>query len=109
MREGTEIEAGSLEIHFDSTCSVRYHERRKRTGSDSVLMTKNDFLQKIQQPIYKDTTKHVNYTTIADRLRIVSWSNNNHPTGVDKQVYGYPTIPLMTKAVQSKGHTFNDL
>ena len=31
------------------------------------------------------------YTTIADRRRTVSWSNNSHPTGVDKPVPNLPT------------------
>ena len=31
---------------------------------------------------HKNTTKNFDYTTIADRLRTVSWSNNIHPTGV---------------------------
>ena len=38
----------------------------------------------------RDNTKRVNknfdFTTIADRLRTVSWSNNSHPTGVVKPV-----------------------
>ena len=28
-----------------------------------------------------------------------SWSNNSHPIGVVKPVYGYPTFPLTAKAV----------
>ena len=58
------------------------------------------YQQKTRKPI--DTQKgHQNfdYTTIADRLRTVSWSNTNHPTGVVKPVNGYPTFPLTTKAV----------
>ena len=31
--------------------------------------------------------QNFDYTTIADRLRTVSWSNNSHPTGVVKPVY----------------------
>ena len=27
--------------------------------------------------------KNFDYTTIADRLRTVSWGNDSHPTGVD--------------------------
>ena len=48
---------------------------------------------------HKNVTKIFDYTTIADRLRTVSWSNNSYPTGEDKPVYGYPTFPLTTKAV----------
>ena len=39
------------------------------------------------------------YTTIAGRLRTVSWSNNSHQIGVVKPVYGYPTLPLTAKPV----------
>ena len=46
---------------------------------------------------HKDATKNFDYTKIADRLRTVSWSNNGHPTGVVKWVYGYPAFPLTTK------------
>ena len=35
----------------------------------------------------KNATKNFDYTTIADRLRTVSWKNNSHPTGVVKPVY----------------------
>ena len=44
-------------------------------------------------------TKNFDYTTIADRLRTVSWGNDSHPTGVVKPVYGIPTFPLTAKAV----------
>ena len=50
----------------------------------------------------RDNTKHhqnFDYTTIADRLRTVGWSNDSHPTGVVKPVYGIPIFPLSTKAV----------
>ena len=43
---------------------------------------------------HKVATKHFDYTTIAGRLKTVSWSNNNKPTGVVKPVYEYPTFPL---------------
>ena len=51
----------------------------------------------------KTATKNFDYTTIADRLRTVSWGNDSHPTGVVKPVYGIQTFPLTAKAVQSKG------
>ena len=40
------------------------------------------------------------YTTIADRFRTASWSNDSHKTGVVKLkvVYGIPTSPLTTKS-----------
>ena len=37
---------------------------------------------KKQRDNIKNTTKNFDYTTIADRLRTVSWSNSSHPTGV---------------------------
>ena len=38
--------------------------------------------------------KNFDYTTIADRLRRVSWSKKSYPIGVVKPVHGYPTFPL---------------
>ena len=34
----------------------------------------------------KNATQNFDYTTIAYRLRTVSWSNDSHPTGVVKPV-----------------------
>ena len=48
---------------------------------------------------HKNATKNFDYTTIADRLRTVSWSNSSHPTGVVKPVYERSTFPLTTTAV----------
>ena len=53
----------------------------------------------------KNATKNFDYTTIADRLRPVSLSNDSHPTGVVKPDYGIPTSPLTAKAMESKEHT----
>ena len=39
---------------------------------------------KKQRDNIKNATKTIDYTTIADRLRTVSWSNSSHPTGVGK-------------------------
>ena len=57
--------------------------------------------RKIQKATWqhKNDTKNFDYTTIADRLRTVSWDNDRHPTGVVKPVYGIPTLPLTAKAV----------
>ena len=48
-----------------------------------------------------NTKRHQNfdYTSIADRLRAVSLSNNSHPTGVVKPVYECSTFPLTTTVV----------
>ena len=59
--------------------------------------------KKKQRDNAKNATKNVDYTTIADRLRTVSWSNDSHPTGVVKPVYGIPTFQLTAKAAYSKG------
>ena len=50
----------------------------------------------------KTATKNFDYTTIADRLGTVSLSNDSHPTGVVKPVYGIPTFPLTANAVYQK-------
>ena len=57
--------------------------------------------RKIQKATWqhKNATKTFDYTTIADRLRTVSWSNSSHPTGVVKPVYERSTFPLTTTAV----------
>ena len=47
----------------------------------------------------QNVTKNFDNTTIADRLKTVSWSDNSHPTDVVTPVYGYPTFPLTAKAV----------
>ena len=61
---------------------------------------------KNQLTTQQNATRYFDYTTIVDRLRTISWSNNSHPSGVVKPFYRYPTFPLTAKAVQSKGHTF---
>ena len=57
--------------------------------------------RKIQKATWqhKNATRIFDYTTIADRLRVVSWGNNSHPTGVVKPNNGIPTFPLTKKAV----------
>ena len=47
----------------------------------------------------KNATK-LDYTTIADRLKTASWSNDTHTTGVVKPVNWIPTLPLIAKAVK---------
>ena len=58
---------------------------------------------------HKNDTKNFNYTTIADRLRMVIWGNNSDPTDVVKSIYGILTFPLTATPVKSKGHTFKNL
>ena len=40
---------------------------------------------------HKDATKNFDYTTMADQLKTVSLSDDSHPSGVVKPVYGIPT------------------
>ena len=46
--------------------------------------------------------QNFDYTTIADRLSTVSWSNNSHPAVVVKPVYGIPTFPLTATRTRDK-------
>ena len=48
---------------------------------------------------HKKRHQNFDYTTIADWLRTVSWSNSSRPTGVVKPVYERSTFPLTTTAV----------
>ena len=50
------------------------------------------------------STKNFDYTTIADRLRTVNWSNKNHPTGVVKQGLKGTNLPLAATAVKLNEH-----
>ena len=71
---------------------------QKEKEGDLTQSWRNSLYQKIiQQPI--DNAKTPPTTSITQRLWTVSWSNNSHPTGVVKPVYGYPTFPLTTTAV----------
>ena len=47
---------------------------------------------------HKNTNKNFDYTTIADRRRTVSWSNDSRPTDVVKSVYEGSTFPLTATA-----------
>ena len=48
---------------------------------------------------YKNATKNVDYTTIADRIRTVSWVTAVNPTGVVKPVFVRTAFPLTATAV----------
>ena len=76
--------------------------QRKGKRSDSVLWQKPIHPQKNkkkQRDNIKNATKNFDYTTIADRLRTVSWSNSSYSTGVVKPVYERSTFPLTATAV----------
>ena len=42
---------------------------------------------KKQRDNIKNATKNFDYTTIADRLRTVSWGNDSHPAGVRSVIF----------------------
>ena len=66
---------------------------------------KNPYIdRKIQKATWQHKNAKINfdYTTIADRLWMVSWGNESHPTGVVKPVYGIPTFPLTQKPCNQK-------
>ena len=75
-------------------------EQEKKEESQS--RDKNPYTHRTIQKAtwqHKNATKNFDYTTIADRLRTVSWSNSSHPTGVVKPVYEHSTFPLTATAV----------
>ena len=49
-------------------------------------------MSKEQNDNTNNATKKFDYRAVADRLRTVSWSNYDHPTGVVNLVYG-PNLP----------------
>ena len=57
--------------------------------------------RKIQKATWQHNKRHQNfdYTTIADRLRTVSWGKSSHSTGVVKPIYERSTFPLTVTAV----------
>ena len=62
-----------------------YISRKGRDLSQSY--DQNSYIQSTIQTAtcqYKNVTKNCDYTTIADRLTTVSWSNDSYPTGVIK-------------------------
>ena len=86
--------------------SENLQEKKEEIWLSPVAKTPTPTEQsKKQHDNIKNATKNFDYTTIADRLRTVSWSNSSHPTGVVKPVYERSTFPLTATAVQSKGHT----
>ena len=77
---------------------LKHEKRRGLTRSYDKRPFTHRKIQKATRQ-HKNAAKNLDYTTIADRLMTVSWSNNSHLTGVVKPVYGYPTFPLTTTAV----------
>ena len=56
-----------------------------------------------------NATKNFYYSTIADRLRVVSSGNDCLSTDVIKLINGIQNFPLTAKAVKSKGNTFENV
>ena len=94
-------------MYFKATfvqANIHILYRKEKKGDltqsyDKTSYTNRKFETKGQ---HTNATKNFDYITIADRLRTVSWSNNSHPTGVVKPVYGYPTFPLPQKPCYQK-------
>ena len=61
--------------------------------------TEKKIIKKKTTWLHENATKNLDYSTIADRLRTVSWGNDSQPTGMVKPVCGIQTFPLTTKAV----------
>ena len=84
------------------------HVSKREKGRDlTQACDKNPYTHRTIQKAtwqHKNATKNFDYTTIADRLRTVSWSSSSHPTGVVKPVYERSTFPLTAKVVQSIVH-----
>ena len=82
----------------DTFNAIWYKEKK---GEICLRRMKKDSTQNKSKRNMTTQKRHQNfdYTTIADRLRTVSWSNDSHQTCVVKPVYGIPTFPLTAKAV----------
>ena len=48
---------------------------------------------------HKNANIIINFTTIVDRPKTDSWSDNNHLIGMIKPVNGNPTFPLTSKDI----------
>ena len=63
-----------------------YNPNKREKGRDlTQSCVKNPYTHRTMQKAtlqHKNATQNFDYTTIADRLRTVSWSNSSHPTGV---------------------------
>ena len=96
-----ETSCNSIKVKFGIKV-IKMGVKRKRKRSDSVLWQKSLHRQKNPNSNYCDNAKrprkNFDYTTIADRLKTVSWGNDSHPTCVVKPVYGIPTSPTYHKS-----------
>ena len=86
-------------MHFSKMCICCIERKGRDLTQPYDRSPYTDRKSKKQRDNIKNATKNFDYTTIADRLRTVSWGNDSHPAGVVKPVYGIPTFPLTAKAV----------
>ena len=80
------------------TCRMYFYTSREKGKDRTQSYDKSPYTDRQ----HKNATKNFGYTTIADRLRTVSWGNDSYPTGVVKPVNGILTLPLTTKVVQAR-------
>ena len=66
------------------------HNLKRKMNLPSLSISKNVFRNTLAKSYKDNITKNVDNTTIADRLRTVSWSYS-HSTVVVNPVYGIPT------------------
>ena len=93
----------SMEILNDRWKKVKLCYKRKKEEIWLSPMTKAPIpKEKSKTWQHKNATKLLDYTTIAERLRTVSWSNDSGPTGAVKLVTDVPTLPLTTTVPQSR-------
>ena len=94
------VEDMYLGLHVEIRSGSKRRKESVLWRSDSVLCQKPLHPQEKSEK-QRDNTKTPpkTSTTIADRLRTVSWGNDSHSTGVVKPIYERSTFPLTAKAV----------
>ena len=85
-------------------CNIVYFDVKQEKKEEILLspMTKAPApteKSKKQRDNTKNATKKIDYTTIADRLRTVSWRYNSHQTGEVKPVFARSTFPVTATTV----------
>ena len=82
-----------------ANCKYDDIQREKERGVTQSYDEKPYSNRKLTQPINntKNVTKTFDYTTIAGRLRTVSWSNNSHQTCVVKPGLKVTNLPIHHK------------
>ena len=85
------------DIHFESQSHAIFR-------FDSCLWQKPSESSNMYSGNTTTPPKTFDYTTIADRLRTVRWSNDSHQTAVVKVVYEIPTLKSTTKNCMIKGN-----